>query len=83
MKNNSHFFHAVVGDKKENSGEKIMLIRLNHSIFAVLILMVSITIFSSCAKPPTEELAQAEKAIEEAKQKERLTSLPPEKAKEK
>lgn len=32
--------------------------------------MVSITIFSSCAKPPTEELAQAEKAIDEAKQKE-------------
>jgi len=32
--------------------------------------MVSIAIFSSCAKPPTEELAQAEKAIEEAKQKE-------------
>jgi hypothetical protein len=47
-----------------------MLKKLNHPIFAVLILMVSITIFSSCAKPPTEELAQAEKAIEEAKQKE-------------
>jgi len=47
-----------------------MLKKLNHPIFAVLILMVSITIFSSCAKPPTEELAQAEKAIDEAKQKE-------------
>lgn len=47
-----------------------MLKKLNHPIFAVLILMVSIVIFSSCAKPPTEELAQAEKAIEEAKQKE-------------
>jgi len=47
-----------------------MLKKLNHPIFAVLILMVSIAIFSSCAKPPTEELAQAEKAIEEAKQKE-------------
>jgi hypothetical protein len=32
--------------------------------------MASITLFSSCAKPPTEELAQAEKAIDEAKQKE-------------
>jgi len=47
-----------------------MLKKLNHPIIAVLILMVSITIFSSCAKPPTEELAQAEKAIGEAKQKE-------------
>ena len=47
-----------------------MLKKLNHPIFAVLILMVPITILSSCAKPPTEELAQAEKAIEEAKQKE-------------
>jgi hypothetical protein len=47
-----------------------MLKKLNHPRFAVLILMVSITIFSSCAKPPTQELAQAEKAIEEAKQKE-------------
>jgi hypothetical protein len=60
----------VVGDKQGNSGGKTMLKKLNHPIFAVLILMVSITIFSSCAKPPTEELAQAEKAIEEAKQKE-------------
>lgn len=47
-----------------------MLKKLNHPIFAVLILMVSMTIFSSCAKPPTEELAQAEKAIDAAKQKE-------------
>jgi hypothetical protein len=47
-----------------------MLKKLNHQRFAVLILMVSITIFSSCAKPPVQELAQAEKAIEEAKQKE-------------
>jgi tetratricopeptide (TPR) repeat protein len=47
-----------------------MLNKLNHPIVAVLILMVSITIVSSCAKPPTEELAQAEKAIGEAKQKE-------------
>jgi hypothetical protein len=47
-----------------------MLRKLNRPIFAVLVLMLSITIFSSCAKPPTEELAQAEKAIEEAKQKE-------------
>ena len=47
-----------------------MLRKLNHPILAVLILMVSITILSSCAKPPTEQLALAEKAIEEAKQKE-------------
>jgi tetratricopeptide (TPR) repeat protein len=47
-----------------------MLKKLNHPIFAVLILMVFMAIFSSCAKPPTEELAQAEKAIDEAKQKE-------------
>jgi hypothetical protein len=41
-----------------------------YPLIAVLGLMVSITLFSSCAKPPTQELAQAEKAIEEAKQKE-------------
>ena len=46
-----------------------MLRKLNHPIFAVLILMVSLTIFSSCGKPPTEELAQAEKAVQEAKEK--------------
>jgi hypothetical protein len=60
----------VVGDKQQNSGGKTMLKKLNHPIFVALVLMVSITMFSSCAKPPTEELAQAEKAIEEAKQKE-------------
>ena len=47
-----------------------MLKRLNPPIWVVLVFLASITMFSSCAKPPTEELAQAEKAIEEAKQKE-------------
>jgi len=47
-----------------------MLKKLNHSIFVVLVLVVSIITLGSCAKPPTEELAQAGKAIEEAKQKE-------------
>jgi len=47
-----------------------MLKKLNHPILIVLILMGSIIIFSSCAEPPTEELAEAEKAIDEAKQKE-------------
>ena len=46
-----------------------MLKKLDHPIFTVLILMVSLTIFSSCGKPPTEELAQAEKAVQEAKEK--------------
>jgi hypothetical protein len=59
----------VVRDKEENSGGKAVLKKLDHPIFAVLILMVSVTIFSSCGKPPTEELAQAEKAIQEAKEK--------------
>lgn len=47
-----------------------MLKKLNHPIVAVFILMIAITIFSSCAKPPTEELTLAQKAIDEAKQKE-------------
>jgi hypothetical protein len=47
-----------------------MLKKLNPPILIVLILMGSFIIFSSCAKPPTEELAQAGKAINEAKQKE-------------
>jgi F0F1-type ATP synthase membrane subunit b/b' len=36
----------------------------------VCILILSILILSGCAKPPTQEVAQAEKAIAEAKQKE-------------
>lgn len=47
-----------------------MLRKLSHPMSSALILTVFIAILSSCAKPPTEELAQAEKAIGEAKQKE-------------
>jgi hypothetical protein len=43
-----------------------------RSMYVIFITMVvlSFTFFTGCAKPPTEEMAKAEKALEEAKQKE-------------
>ena len=47
-----------------------MLKRLPFSNVAKLILMITILALGACAKPPTQEITQAEKAVEEATQKE-------------
>ena len=47
-----------------------MLTRLNCSLVVKGILMIAVLALGACAKPPTQEIAQAEKAIEEATQKE-------------
>jgi len=38
--------------------------------FLTAILVLSFVVFTGCSKPPTEEMAKAEKAVEDAKQKE-------------
>ncbi len=47
-----------------------MLKRYHFCRFFIALLIVSFALFTGCAKPPTEEMAKAEKAVEEAKQKE-------------
>lgn len=47
-----------------------MLIKSKMIGLMVLILTVSVALFTGCAKPPTQEVESAEKAIAEAKQKE-------------
>ena len=47
-----------------------MLTRLSCSRVAKGILMIAVFALGACAKPPTQEITQAEKAIEEATQKE-------------
>jgi hypothetical protein len=47
-----------------------MLKRCSYYAFFFMIVAFSLMIVAGCAKPPTEEIAAAEKAIEEAKAKE-------------
>jgi len=49
-----------------------------RSLYVVFVAMVILffTIFAGCAKPPTEEMTKAEKAVEEAKQKEAPVYVP-------
>lgn len=49
-----------------------------RSLYVVFTIMVvlSFTIFAGCTKPPTEEMTKAEKALEEAKQKEAPAYVP-------
>jgi hypothetical protein len=49
-----------------------------RSLYVVFITMVvlSFTLFTGCAKPPTEEMTKAEKALEEAKQREAPAYVP-------
>ena len=44
-------------------------------LFIVMILL-SLVVFAGCSKPPTEELAKADKAMEDAKQKEAPAYVP-------
>ncbi|MEW6376362.1 MAG: hypothetical protein AB1502_11325 [Thermodesulfobacteriota bacterium] len=47
-----------------------MLNKINYSILFGVIFIVLLSFLSGCAKPPTKEMEQAEKAITEATQKE-------------
>jgi hypothetical protein len=49
--------------------------RIFYSFF-IAILILSFGIFTGCAKPPAEEMAKAEKAFEDAKQKEAPVYVP-------
>ncbi|MBA4418095.1 MAG: hypothetical protein C0392_09320 [Syntrophus sp. (in: bacteria)] len=53
-----------------------MLNRSQFYRFFIAVLIVSFAIFTGCAKPPAEEMAKAEKAIEDAKQKEAAVYVP-------
>jgi len=44
--------------------------------FSILFLSLSIFFIAGCAKPPTQEIAKAEKALDEAKQKEANLYVP-------
>lgn len=46
-----------------------------HIVLAVIAIF-SLALFAGCSKPPTEEMAKAEKAVEEAKQKEAPVYVP-------
>jgi hypothetical protein len=53
-----------------------MMSRRNLYIVFITMVVLSFTLLTSCAKPPTEEMAKAEKALEEAKQKEAPAYVP-------
>jgi hypothetical protein len=44
--------------------------------FLILLFALSVSYITGCAKPPTQEMAKAEKAVEEAKQKEAHLYVP-------
>ncbi len=46
-----------------------MLNRTHFSYLCIAMLIVSFVTFAGCSKPPTEEMAKADKAVEDAKQK--------------
>ena len=53
-----------------------MLNKYRFSCFFIGILFLSLAILTGCAKPPTEEMAKADKALQEAKQKEAPVYVP-------
>lgn len=53
-----------------------MMNRRNLYIVFITMVVLSFTLFTGCAKPPTEEMTKAEKALEEAKQKEAPAYVP-------
>jgi hypothetical protein len=53
-----------------------MMSRRNLYIVFITMVVLSFTLLTGCAKPPTEEMAKAEKALEEAKQKEAPAYVP-------
>jgi hypothetical protein len=46
-----------------------------HGVIAVMVVL-SFVVFTGCTKPPTEEMTKAEKALDEAKQKEAPVYVP-------
>src|SRR5512145_2624810 len=52
-----------------------MIRRSLHLVF-IGVVILSFTLFAGCSKPPTEEMTKAEKALEEAKQKEAPAYVP-------
>jgi hypothetical protein len=60
----------VINYGKIISGGSTMFMRSQISGLFIVILVLSFAILTGCSKPPTEELAKADKAMEEAKQKE-------------
>jgi cytochrome c556 len=60
----------VINYGKIISGGSTMFRRSKISGLFIVILVLSFAILTGCSKPPTEELAKADKAMEEAKQKE-------------
>jgi predicted S18 family serine protease len=53
-----------------------MVSRRSLYIVFITVVVLSFALFTGCAKPPTEEMTKAEKALEEAKQKEAPTYVP-------
>lgn len=53
-----------------------MISKSSLRIAFVTMVVLSFAFFAGCAKPPTEEMAKAEKALEEAKQKEAPVYVP-------
>jgi hypothetical protein len=50
---------------------EVIIMNSNHFVrFFIALLILSFAVFTGCAKPPTEEMAKAEKAVEDAKLKE-------------
>jgi hypothetical protein len=50
--------------------------RRSLNVMLVVITIFSLALFVGCSKPPTEEMTKAEKAVEEAKQKEAPVYVP-------
>jgi hypothetical protein len=57
-------------------GLKHMISRPSIRIVFVIMFVLSFAVFTGCTKPPAEEMAKAEKALEEAKQKEAPVYVP-------
>jgi negative regulator of replication initiation len=53
-----------------------MIRKIVFNSFLILLFALSVSYITGCAKPPTQEMAKAEKAVEEAKQKEAHLYVP-------
>jgi len=53
-----------------------MFKKIHFSGLLIVMCALSLLVFAGCAKPPTEELAKADKAMEDAKQKEAPAYVP-------
>jgi hypothetical protein len=53
-----------------------MASRRSMYVISMIMVFLSLTLITGCTKPPTEEMTKAEKAVEEAKQKEAPVYVP-------